>query len=417
MKLDRTTLLLSLARFASAIARLCLGPLLPILTLSLSFDEASKPSLLSAYSTGYILTQIGGGYIADKHGFSKVIAFSVGISSMVLLYLSTLATTTAQWTNAFFVMGLVTGPLFPAGSAAISENVSPSERAASAAIVDAAASAGTCIASMTPLIASQFGWRSIYFSTAVGLATIALATPNLVPFDSVTQKHEQSDEKPPRTSSPKSLQNGKEHVSAGVALMTNSAILTYTCHAVDNFSKYTVNAYASTLLFSKFESPSRKIGLILGFQAAVGVMSKVMVGSLSLKWRRTLLNRGRASALGFAIQGICLCLAMQAKSEVQAAICFTISALFGGLHSSGYRPLYMEIAPEYAGAMSGIGNTIASVASVLGPMTIGALVSSKDQNWGFVSMWMLGVNVLGFVAAMIVALHARPAPQKKAMSL
>lgn len=409
--MDRTTLLLSLARFAAAVARLCLGPLLPILTISLGFDEASKPTLLSAYSSGYILTQIGGGYIADGHGFSKVIAASVGISALVLLYVSTLASTVDQWTNAFFVMGLVAGPLFPAGSSAISTNVPPSQRAASAALVDAAASAGTCVASLTPLIASHLGWRSIYYVTSCGLAMVAVMTPNMLSSTTASRykkKTSQSNSPPP------SPNNSKEtNTTASKVLIQPSAVLTYVCHSVDNFSKYTINAYAATLLFAKFDATAARIGMILGLQEAVAVGSKILVGTLSLKWRPTLFNRGRASAVGFFFQGLALCMAVQASTELGAALGFTLSALWSGLHSSGYRALYMEIAPDYSGAMSGVGNTIASVASVLGPITIGAAMARSnnvpdEQTWTTVGLWMLSVNVMGSVAAATVAVQGDP---------
>ena len=126
--MDRTTLLLSAARFASAIARLCLGPLMPILTVSLNFTDGDKPTLLAAYSLGYILTQIGGGMLADRYGATAVISSAVGISSLVLMTLTTSLTSAATWAKAFFVLGFVSGPLFPAGSAAISANVPPQRR-------------------------------------------------------------------------------------------------------------------------------------------------------------------------------------------------------------------------------------------------------------------------------------------------
>jgi MFS family permease len=109
---------------------LSLGPLLPILALSLAFDETSKPGLLSTYSSGYILTQIGGGYLANKYVFLFILSSMVGILAVIMFYVVTMATTAEEWTRAFFVMGLVVGPLFPAGSRAIYCNVPREKRVA-----------------------------------------------------------------------------------------------------------------------------------------------------------------------------------------------------------------------------------------------------------------------------------------------
>ena len=190
--IDHITLLLSCARFASAIARLCLGPLMPILAISLRFSEDAKPALLSAYSSGYILTQLFGGYVADRLGAMMVISLSVGASALLLLVLTMSGETVVSsnndeygngtdtvidiWTKTFFCLGMVAGPIFPAGSAAISANVTPKKQAASAAIVDAAAAAGTTVAALTPLLVTQFGgsWQGVYNGTAIMLLVVSI---------------------------------------------------------------------------------------------------------------------------------------------------------------------------------------------------------------------------------------------------
>ena len=117
------------------------------------FLEESKPALLSTYSSGCLLTQIGGGYLADKHGYASIVSATVGLSALIIFYISTLATTSVAWIRAFFCLGLVADPLFPAGSAAISWNVKADRRTASFAIVDASASAETTVASLAPIVA------------------------------------------------------------------------------------------------------------------------------------------------------------------------------------------------------------------------------------------------------------------------
>lgn len=400
--MNQTTFLLSTARFSSAIARLCLGPLLPLLTLSLGFDEASKPALLSAYSSGYILTQIAGGYLADKYGFAQVISSTVGISAIILFYISTVATTSLQWTRAFFIMGMVAGPLFPAGSSAISCNVQPEKRAAAAAVVDAAASAGTCVAALTPLIASYLGWRAVFQLTGVGLAIVAFAVWTTFP------KPASSTRKFIASSMEDNINNKKGDWTASIAVAFQAnAILTYCCHSADNFSKYSINAYAATMLVSKHSSSQALVGTILGTQEAVGVISKILVGSFAPSSAPSLSYRGLASGIGFFVQAICLWAAFQASSEYKAGTYLVLSAIAVGSHSIGFRPIYLEASPENAGSLSGMGNTIASLASALGPLAIGSFIEEDAGDWSHVALSMLLVNIGGCMAGLTIALLAQ----------
>eukprot|EP00934_Nitzschia_sp_Nitz4_P000615 Nitzschia sp. Nitz4//scaffold30_size153850//29989//31260//NITZ4_002764-RA/size153850-processed-gene-0.35-mRNA-1//-1//CDS//3329547220//615//frame0 len=413
--MDQTTVLLALARFTSAIARLCLGPLLPMLSVALEFEESAKPALLSAYNSGYILTQIGGGVLADKYGFSVIISGAVGLSAVVLFYVATMATTVSEWTRAFFLMGTIAGPLFPAGSSAISANVKPESRAASAAIVDAAASAGTCVAAMAPMIASTFGWRFVYHMAASGLALVAVAVWVTFPTKPSIQAQKTNSHKglpdtphekiatPDRATCQNYSEPKPPRQGSMVVLLQPALVATYFCHSIDNISKYTINAYAATMLVSKHQSSPVWVGVILGSQEAVGVCSKVLVGTILSSVAPTFYNRGRASAIGFFVQGIFLCATFFSSTDVYAGACLILAALAVGSHSIGFRPVYVEASPDHAGSVSGVGNTVASFASVMGLMTVGTLVQNAGGDWAVVALLLLVINFIGCLAALTIA--------------
>jgi len=94
------------------------------------------------------------------------------------------------------------------------------------------------------------------------------------------------------------------------------------------------------------------------------------------------------------------------------ALCLVLSAVAAGSHSIGYRPIYVEASPDHAGAISGVGNTIASLASVLGPITIGSSVQQqqhdgdggKQSSWVMAGFWMWLINILGCLAALTIVL-------------
>lgn len=416
--------LLSSARFASAVGRLCLGPLLPLLTASLHFPEASKPKLLSAYSSGYILTQIGGGVLADRYGANRIICATLGTSACVLLYIATWATTVTAWANAFFVLGLIAGPLFPAGSTAIAIHVVPAKRAAAAAMVDAAAAAGTTVAALTPLLAEHFGsWRVVFHVTAAALAIVSAGSLSLVRHGSsdnkaaaIEQSHDDAGSKQilPKTKPSQLLpvpsSNGSSRKYIFKALLSPASIATYLCHSADNFTKYSVNAWASTMLVGKFGASLTVVGAILATQEAVGVISRLSVGMASSS-RASFGMRGITSCLAFVVQGVALLLAFRANSSMVAAALLVVSAVAVGAHSIGFRPIYMEAAPDHAGSISGLGNTIASLASAVGPILIGNV-----KGWDRVGFVLLMVNLGGAASAMMIARAGQTNNTKKALS-
>jgi sugar phosphate permease len=188
------------------------------------------------------------------------------------------------------------------------------------------------------------------------------------------------------------------------ALLSPAALLTYACNSADNFTKYSVNAWAATMLFEKFDASPTTIGAILATQEAVGVASRVLVGLNKASGTAPFRSRGFASAIAFSIQGVAQLAAFQASSHHMAAIMFVIAAAGTGGHSIGFRPMYFEVSPEHAGTVSGFGNTVASLASAIGPAAIGSM-----QSWNEVGVLLLLINLGGILAALIIMQLGRQA--------
>lgn len=51
----------------------------------------------------------------------------------------------------------------------------------------------------------------------------------------------------------------------------------------------------------------------------------------------------------------------------------------GGLSSSGFLVNYLDIAPEHASVLMGIGNSIGTIAGIMSPTITGQIVKNKVQ--------------------------------------
>eukprot|EP00797_Seminavis_robusta_P030340 Sro631_g178400.2 (263) ;mRNA; r:5617-6405 len=246
----------------------------------------------------------------------------------------------------------------------------------------------------------------VFHMTAVGLAFVAVTVATSFPSstnspDKNTSKHDESTT-PEKLIQEEILHHHQEQSTLS-ALLHPLHLLTYICHSVDNFSKYSINSWAATMLVAQHQASPALVGGILGLQEGVGVLSKVLVGILL---GGTSASRGMASAIGFGIQGFGLWMAFGAAMATEAGAFLLMSAIAVGSHSIGFRPIYVE--GYHAGAVSGFGNSIASFASVLGPLTIGTAVRPDgNKDWPMVAVWMFLVNMIGSLAAMGIAMMGR----------
>ena len=59
-----------------------------------------------------------------------------------------------------------------------------------------------------------------------------------------------------------------------------------------------------------------------------------------------------------------------------------------GLHAEGFRANYLDVTRTHVGVVSGVGNCLSSVAAMVAPFIVGALVSRTgrwDPVWYFIS--------------------------------
>lgn len=340
---DVTTILLCCARFASAMARLSLGPLLPLLKVDLAPDD--KPFLLSSYSTGYVLTQIVGGMFSDRFGATRVLSISCGISGATLLTL-TMLTSASSWRYAFFVLGVTAGPLFPACQTAARQSVEP---ALALAYMDTAAAIGATFAAASPLLPST----TLFYLLTAGLLLLvsftAMRHNSTTGASTVVSSNK-------TTGVPLSLRQSIQE------LLNPSLLRVYMCHSVDNFTKYGINAWAVSILVSQYHCSPGVAGIILGLHEGITVVSRLYWVSSSSRPSNAMLL---VSSLAFLWQGVFYQIFFYGNYGIYVAGCaMMIAGMAAGVHSIGYRTCYTS------GKSAGVGNSIASFASIASPMIV-----------------------------------------------
>ena len=111
-------------QFSSAIgtkiARAAIPSLIPLLGMERGWTEAQMAMLNSAFSTGYIVTQVPGAPLIQRYGSKAALLIGHGGTAVAFLAVPLLRTP-AQVAVLLAVMGIVQGPIGPAWSALSSQ--------------------------------------------------------------------------------------------------------------------------------------------------------------------------------------------------------------------------------------------------------------------------------------------------------
>lgn len=101
-----------------------------------------------------------------------------------------------------------------------------------------------------------------------------------------------------------------------------------------------------------------------------------------------LINRGYMSvwngrrlfnSIGHWLPGIALIILPFLRDPVQAIAMLTISVGLNGATYCGYMCNHMDLSPNFAGSLMGLTNSLANIMSILGPITIGAILSDSED--------------------------------------
>ena len=162
-------------RLVQTMMRLALGPIIIYVCEDedMACTATTRASLLSAFSLGYVWTQVAGGALADVIGPSNVI-----LLAMILAALCTFASGAAPTVGVLWLAQVITGaaqgPLFPTSVSYMSRWLPPQERALGATLLDAGTTAGSLVAlPFSGRLAAALGWR--WTLHAWGVATLVFA--------------------------------------------------------------------------------------------------------------------------------------------------------------------------------------------------------------------------------------------------
>lgn len=429
--------LLSGARGVFQMSRICMGPLVVSMSFEFGYTTEQKGQILSAFAAGYALTQIVGGLAADRLGGAPVIMFGLltsGLSLFLLPWAAEAGLVQVWWL--LWAMGFTQGPTYPAQLVTTAKWVTGSLRSYASALGAAGSTAGALFAlGLTPIISSRVGWRQASF--LMGVSTLLFGViwwclgSSRPPFRSDVDSGLAA-ATAPSTPSGKGSASWSDILFRRVKLLTSLPVLAvYFAHSVHNFSRYFLTGWMPTYYNDILHASADNTAVQLMIPDIIGLTMSFVAAHLG----RTLQQGGYLSALGvrrvfasIAFLGAALGLVLVAQARSVLGVTASLCLVHGlaTLQGLGFGASYLDVSRHNSGLVTGVGNTVATLASFASPvfaswvLTLNGSDTNGVEDWQRLFFAFAGSNIAGvlvfvpFVSVTPQDLDDEPRPRSKA---
>lgn len=362
--------------------------------------------VLSSFFVGYLLTQVAGGWLAERYGGKIVLGFGVVFWSLFTLLTPVAA---AGGLTALLVarvlMGIGEGITFPSIYAMFGRWIPESERSRAIGILFSTIPLGSVFALVaTPWIVTHYGWEmGFYAFGAIGFVwwifwqKLSARSP---------------DEHPRISEEELQLIQGDAEVTETPpppikALLKTPAVWAIIIgHFCANWGTYVLLAWMPTYINKGLGVDFASVGIftmipsLFSFLAlnAGGWLADYLIrqGHDKTRVRKTM------QAVGFGGSAAVLAVVGYVESIPLAIALMSLGNIFGGAMAGGFGVNHLDIAPRGAGVIMGLSNTAGTLPGIIG-VYISGLILQATGSWALVFQTAAGVLTFGLVFYLIFA--------------
>ncbi|EDW67516.1 sialin [Drosophila virilis] len=370
------------------------------------WDPKQKGLILSSFFYGYIMTQFLGGYIGTKVGGNLVFGLGIGTTAILTLLTPLAANhSLGMFLAVRIIEGVFEGVTFPGIHAVWARWSPPLERSRMASIAFAGNYAGTVIAMPSSgMLAARYGWASVFYVFgAIGVVWLILwllfvrAGPELDRFCS-----KEECEYIQKSIGYVGAKKIKHPWKAFFTSMPFYAIIA--SHFSENWGFYTLLTQLPSFLKDTLNFDLGKTGFLSALPyLAMGILlaiSGYLADWLQVKgiWTTTQVRRN-FNCGAFLAQTVFMMLTAYIMDPTWSVVFITIAVGLGAFAWSGFAVNHLDIAPQHASVLMGIGNTFATIPGIVSPLLTGYIVgdSGDRYEWRLVFFISAGIYLVGCV--------------------
>ncbi|XP_054734152.1 sialin [Anastrepha obliqua] len=367
------------------------------------WDSKQKGLILSSFFYGYITTQFIGGFIGAKIGGNIVFGLGIGTTALLTLLTPLAAKHSLEMFLAVRIIeGVFEGVTFPCIHAVWARWAPPLERSRMASIAFAGNYAGTVVAMPSSgLLASAYGWESVFYVFGT-IGLIWFIVWMLMVRSGPDRDRYCSDDEREYIQKKIGYTGSMTIKHPWRAIFTSKPFYAIVAsHFSENWGFYTLLTQLPTFLKDTLNFNLDKTGFISAVPyLAMGILlgvSGYLADWLQIKKILTTSQVRRYFNCGaFLAQTTFMILTAYLLDPTWSVVCITTAVGLGAFAWSGFAVNHLDIAPQHASVLMGIGNTFATIPGIVSPLLTGYLVTNQTaEEWKVVFFISAGVYLIG----------------------
>lgn len=410
----RIVILCFLAFLINNIDRINLSVAILPMRYEFGWSSTTVGVIQSAFFWGYLLTQLPGGYLADRYGGRNVLAFGV-VSWSLMTFVTPLAASSSLpvLLAARALLGVGEGVAMPAMNNLVSRWIPNRERSRALSLIYSGMYMGSVIGlSLCPRLMRSFGWQSVFYVFgALGFVWYLLwerFTSGSSPKDSKTIDTQETEYLRKELGRPRSRDSGStttlsnQSVPWRLLLSHQATWAIMVSHFCCTWGYFLLLAWLPTYF-------NQALGFDINASAFLSILPwlTMFVGANLSGWIADhLLSTGKFTTttvrkmmqtIGFLGPASFLALVSSTQNPANAVIYMAMALGLASFSQSGVYSNHGDIGPKYAGSLLGLSNTLATVPGIIGVALTGWILDVTSGTWSIVFYTAIFFYLLGTV--------------------
>lgn len=382
---------------------------MPITAASISkhydWSKTDSGTVLSSFFWGYMMTQVLGGYVSDHIGGERVLLIvAIGWSVLTFFTPEMISSTSGNiWLVVLgrTIIGALQGAHFPAIASIISNNLHSSEKTFFTSVVTSGPAVGMLLSgSIGSFILEKYGWPYVF--RTFGLLGISWII--MLKYLGMELNHKTDGTTEAEKFDSKLMSN-----IPWLLFFKHSAFWSMLfAHLSEANSFFILLNWLPTYFDETF--PHGKGWVFNVVPWMISPLSSILGGWLAeyliAKGWKIIVIRKVLEASSQISKACLLVIIGYLQSYTWALICLALAVAAGGLHGSAVFMNPQDIAPQYAGSVFGIMNTVGAIPGFVGVYLAGYILETSES-WSTVFNLTALLNVLGCLSFVIFGI-AKP---------
>ncbi|EFA03048.1 vesicular glutamate transporter 2.2 [Tribolium castaneum] len=370
------------------------------------WDSKIQGYILSSFFYGYITTQLFGGWLSARIGGKRVFGGGIAITAALTLITPWLAKVNVYLLLAVRIIeGIFEGVTYPCIHAVWARWAPPLERTRLATLAFSGSYVGTVVSMpVCAYLAKALGWPSIfYFFGTLGLIWFGIWWVVVAETPAEDSKITKAELKYIKESLGHSDGNRRITHPWKEILLSMPVWAIVVSHFSENWGFYTLLTQLPKFMKEILNFELGKTGFMSALPyLAMSIMIQFSGHLADWLQEKGILNTTQVRKLfncgAFIAQTVFMLGAAFWLTPAGTISCLTLAVGLGGFAWSGFSVNYLDVAPQHASVLMGLGNTVGTLPGILSPIISGYVVTTPTaQEWQIIFYIASGVYLFGCV--------------------